>query len=108
MTPPTVARMILLVIGTPPPSLRHSQKLLLLHQLRNVELLPGAALLVGVLGLDPGNRRALLARRELRRVAQPQRAVDQQGAAHAEALADQQQPRLLAERHRRAAEERRE
>src|SRR5215471_11921341 len=80
-------------------SLRDCQELLLLNELRDIQLLPALPVLVFVLGLDPNRGATLGAHFELRGVAQPERAVDQQRRAHAEALADQQQARMLSERY---------
>src|SRR4051812_19236521 len=89
----------------------YCKKILMLHELREVELLPAPPVLVRMFGLQPrlgARRRSAGGRRrlELRRVAQAERAVDEQRAAHAEALADQQQARLVAHADRGLPEER--
>src|SRR5256885_3418984 len=83
----------------------YTQEFLVLHELAEVELFPLAPFRIVVLSLDPRRIRVARRRLELRRVAQPERAVHQQRRAHAEALADEQQPRLLADIDRAAPEE---
>src|SRR5256885_17118192 len=69
----------------------------LLNQGRQVQLFPPPAFRVGVFGPDPGRlRRVASARLQLRGVAQAERAVHQQRAADAEAVADEQQAGLPA------------
>src|SRR5262245_41473926 len=79
----------------------------MLDQLREIELLPEAAFGVGVLRARPSGQRAL-AQLELSRVAQAERTVDEQRRAEAEAIAQEEQPRLIAQRHGALLQERRE
>src|SRR6185503_5005695 len=76
----------------------HSEKIRVLRKLRQIELFPEPALRVDVLRADPGGEPAVPAL-ELRRIAQSERAVDQQSRAEAKPIADQQQPRLIAVHH---------
>src|SRR5262245_50865645 len=77
----------------------------MLDELREIDLLPQPALGVGVLRARPPGERALAAL-ELRRVAQAERAVDEQRRAEAEAIAQKQQPRLVAQSHGALLQER--
>src|SRR5882672_2000601 len=83
------------VIGSSPPSVSDHQEALVAHQRRDVELLPCRARLVDVLRPQPRRRagRGLLAlaRLHLGRVAQAERAADEQRGRHAEAVRDEKQ-----------------
>src|SRR5207302_7002959 len=84
----------------------HVEEFRLLDQAWQVPLLPRPAFRIGIFGPDPGcPRRVARARLQLRGVAQPERAVHQERAADAEALADEQQAGLLAHGDPRPAEE---
>src|SRR6266851_9738647 len=88
------------------PSGPNGQKIRVAHELRHVELLPHDARFILVFGAQPGSVAAReLARPPLRRIAQSQRAVDQQRGRSAEALREEQQPGLFPERYAAAAEE---
>src|SRR5688572_23304843 len=85
----------------------YSEKVRVLGELREVELAPHPALGVDVLRPNPGRQLGLLAL-ELRRVAQAERPIDEQRGAEPEALAEEQQPRLVAMHHGPLLQERRE
>src|SRR4051812_29143232 len=63
-------------------SCTYCKKILMLHELRHVELFPAPPIFVRMLRLEPGRLRAARRRLELRRIAQAERAVDQQRGAH--------------------------
>ena len=67
----------------------------MLRELHHVELLPNPALGVRVLRARPDRQLARLLL-ELRRIAQAERAVDEQRCAEPESLAQENQPRLVA------------
>src|SRR5256885_5057996 len=67
-------------------------------------LLPALALLVGVLAAHPGAADGALGLElQIRRVAQAERAIDEQRALHEQALGEQQQAGALVDRDRRGA-----
>jgi hypothetical protein len=77
------------------------------HQRADIELAPASADIVLVLGTQPGGGSSdRLARAQLRRVAQPEGAVDEQRSSAAEALAEKHEARLLAAARRASTEER--
>ena len=78
-----------------------------LHQRRDVELLPDSAVGVGVLRAHPGLDARARPRLEVFGITQAERAFDEQRGARAEALGDEQQPRLLRDGDRLRADKRR-